>query len=203
MININKMKFFITVRRVVTLLVCAVALFSCKDTETYADRVDDEKEAIKSFIAGKNFAVTTSMPTDSLEWMDGNKKLFYKYETGVLEGLYYHQVEKGTGAEPQTNWKAYVRYKGYDMTGKLYYDCTAATNPDPLSFILLQNPTSNNNYGRGFQYAVRNLRVGGHCQVIIPFDLANGTLSTVTGGKRSDADEYKPMFYDIWLVALE
>ena len=58
-------------------------------------------------------------------------------------------------------------------------------------------------YGVGFQQAVKNLRVGGHCQVIIPFKLANNNLVTISGTRRSDASNYQPMFYDIWLVALE
>ena len=198
------MNCFKEVRKGLLILACALSLFSCKDSgKTYAEWLEDEEEDIESFIKGKNISVTTSMPTGSSEWMDGNKRLFYKYETGELDGLYYHQVEKGTGREPEINWRAYVRYKGYLLNGTLLYDCTSAVSPDPLSFVLVQNPSSGYSYGMAFQHAVRNLRVGGHCQIIVPFSLANGTLTTVTGGKRSDATEHKAMYYDIWLVGLE
>ncbi len=201
---IKKMNRFKEVKRGLLILACVLSLFSCKDSgKTYSDWLEEEEDAIESFIKGKNISVTTSLPTGTSEWMDGQKRLFYKYETGDLSGLYYHQVELGTGREPETNWRAYVRYKGYTLDGTLIYDCTSAVSPDPLSFTLVQKPSTGYSYGMAFQNAVRNLRVGGHCQIIIPFGLANGSLTTVKGGKRSDAEEHRPMYYDIWLVGLE
>lgn len=176
---------------------------SCKKSNTYADYVDDQKDEISSFLSKNKISVTGAMPEDSTEWKDGDNDVYYLYSSGKADGLYFHLCDKGYGdLEPQTNWTAYVRYKGYSLSGDLVYDCTAGVNPDPLSFVILSDAYGAS-YGRGFQQAVKNLRVGGHCKVIIPFSIGNSTLTTVTGGTRSDYENYQPMFYEIWLVGLE
>lgn len=180
-----------------------ISMFSCKKGNTYADHVEAEDDAIDEYVEKNNISIVGKMPEGDSEWMDGDQKVYYLYGSGRADGLYYHQVSLGDGdVKPQENWTAYVRYQGYTLSGELVYDCTASVSPDPLSFIVLSNATGAS-YGVGFQQAVKNLRVGGHCQVIIPFKLANNNLVTISGTKRSDASNYQPMFYDIWLVALE
>ncbi len=185
------------------LLLCPVWSVSCKKSNTYADYVEAEDDAIERFISRNDIAVTSTCPQDTVEWMDGNRELYYLYNSGKADGLYYHLVELGDGDQvPQEGWTAYVRYIGKTMSEEVVYDCTAAVNPDPLSFVI-QKDAYRKSYGRGFQQAVCNLRVGGHCKVIIPFSIGNHTLSTLSGGSRSDYENYQPMFYEIWLVGLE
>ena len=84
MIMIKKMNRFNEVKRGLLILACVLSLFSCKDSgKTYSEWLEEEEDAIEAFIKGKNISVTTSMPTGTSEWMDGQKRLFYKYESGV------------------------------------------------------------------------------------------------------------------------
>lgn len=183
-------------------LACCFAS-GCKKSNTYADYVEKEDDLIDGFISRQKIAVTGSMPESEEEWKDGDKDLYYLYSYGKSDGLYFHLCEKGDGDQtPQANWTAYVRYRGTSLDGTIVYDCTSTVNPDPLSFVI-QKDAHGHTYGRGFQEAVKNLRVGGHCKVIIPFSLANGKLTTVSGVLRSDYENYQPMFYEIWLVGLE
>lgn len=185
------------------LFLLPLLIFSCKKSDTYADYMEDEDEKIDSYISRENIAVTGTMPTSSTKWKDGDKDLYYLYGSGKSDGLYFHLIDAGSGdIVPETNWTAYVRYTGTTLDGDLVYDCTAARNPDPLSFVV-QDDAHGQAYGRGFQQAVRNLRVGGHCKVIIPFAIGNGMLPTISGGLRSDYSNYQPMVYEIWLVGLE
>lgn len=186
------------------LLLLFPVMFSCKKSDTYADYMENEDDKIASFISREDVAVTGSMPTSTSKWKsEDGKDLYYLYSTGKADGLYFHLIDQGTGdLVPQTNWTAYVRYKGTTLDGELIYDCTSSRNPDPLSFVI-QDDALGQIYGRGFQQAVRNLRVGGHCKVIIPFAIGNGLLTTISGGLRSDYSNYQPMVYEIWLVGLE
>lgn len=183
-------------------LLCVLP-FSCKDTETYADYVENEREEIATFITSNNIAVTDNKPEGTGKWKDGDRELYYNYTSGKADGLYYHQVELGSGdLVPQNNWTAYVRYIGYTLDGKEIYNCTARYSPDPQGFVLLNSP-SGTKFGVGFQQAVKNMRVGGHCKVIIPFDIGNSYNIAISGKKRSDFDNKQPMLYEIWLVGLE
>lgn len=198
----SKVKFNIS-KNILGIALLGLFISSCKDTETYADYVENEKEEIASFITTKNISVTENMPTGEGKWEDGGREVYYHYTSGKSDGLYYHQIELGDGdLVPQNNWTAYVRYIGYTLSGKEVYNCTAKYSPDPQGFVLLNSPYGSK-FGIGFQQAVKNLRVGGHCKVIIPFDLGNSYNITINGGKRSDLDNKQPMFYEIWLVGLE
>ncbi len=177
------------------------SFINCGDAKTYSDYVDDEDNAIENFIKSHNITVQGSMPeTDSI-WVDeSGNEIYYLYASGKSEGLYYHQIRKGDGETPKDNWTAYVRYAGYTLEGRMLYNCTAQYAPDPQNFKV--NP-SGSTFGVGFQQAIKNLRVGGKCKVIIPFSIGNESNVTITGVSMSDANEYRPMYYEIELVGLE
>lgn len=181
-----------------------VALTGCSKTKSYSDYLDDEDDAIEKFIKDHKIAVEGTMPASNDEWLTADgKEIYYLYASGKAEGLYFHQVSKGEGTiEPQKNWTAYVRYAGYTLQGNMRYNCTAQYSPDPQSFKITSD-ASNTTFGEGFQQAVKNLRVGGKCKVIIPFKIGNENNITITGGTISDAAEYQPMYYEIELVGLE
>lgn len=181
-------------------------LSSCGDTMTYSDHKDDEKEAIENFIKSKNIAVIGSMPETDDEWIDNDgREIYYYYSSGRSRGLYYHQIKKGEGdVIPQDGWTAYVRYAGYRMNGDMLYNCTAQYAPDPQSFKIQPRATDNElTFGTGFQQAVKNLRIGGKCKIIVPFEIGNSDNTTLKGVLTSDAGEYRPMYYEIELVGLE
>lgn len=177
------------------------SLIGCGDAKTYSDYVDDEDNAIENFIKSHNISVQGSMPEGDSTWLnESGKEIYYLYASGKSEGLYYHQVKKGDGEAPKENWTAYVRYAGYTLEGRMLYNCTAQYAPDPQS---LKITSSGSTFGVGFQQALKNLRVGGKCKVIIPFSIGNENNLTLTGVTMSDANEYRPMYYEIELVGLE
>lgn len=181
-----------------------VTFSGCGKTMTYSDHLDEEDNQIENFIKDHHITTVGTMPADSGDWVDSNgNEIYYLYASGKAEGLYYHQVKLGEGTTaPQKNWTAYVRYVGYTLTGTMRYNCTAQYSPDPQSFKITSD-ASGSTFGEGFQQAVKNLRVGGKCKVIIPFKIGNESNVTITGSTLSDAEEYRPMYYEIELVGLE
>ena len=202
MVSTNRLK-----KTFITLSAALLAtLSSCGDTVTYSDHKEDEKDAIESFIKSKHISVAGSMPETDDEWVnEKGEEIYFHYTSGRSRGLYYHQVKKGEGEMiPQDDWTAYVRYVGYQMNGDMLYNCTAQYSPDPQSFKIQPRATENElTFGTGFQQAVKNLRVGGKCKIIIPFEIGNGSNVTIKGVASSDVDEYRPMYYEIELVGLE
>ncbi len=184
--------------------VFVASLMGCGDTMTYSDYQEEEDEAIEKFINDRHISVVGEMPGSDGEWLNGEgKEIYCLYASGKAKGLYYHQVKKGDGdIIPQNDWTAYVRYVGYGMNGNMIYNCTSQYAPDPQCFKLSSN-ASDATFGVGFQQAVKNLRVGGKCKVIIPFDIGNSDNVTIKGYTTSDVGEYRTMYYEIELVGLE
>ncbi|MBO4806128.1 MAG: DUF4827 family protein [Paludibacteraceae bacterium] len=186
------------------LYVCALLLLlmgasSCSRTKSYADYVNEENSAISSYLKKENIEVVNTMPTGDDEWFSSDGRPVYFKDS---YGMYYHQIAKGEGTmKPQTGYTAYVRYVGTDLDGQVYYSCTSKTSADPVSFTL--SSSSGSIYGVGFQNAVRLMRAGGNCRVIIPFSVGNGTNQMLSGLSSSDMGDYRPMVYDIWLVNVE
>lgn len=200
MTPINHLKFaFVSLSTAIL-----TTLSGCGDTITYADYQEEEEEAIEKFISAKHISVVGSMPETDGEWLNNSgNEIYYLYASGKTKGLYYHQIKKGEGdVLPQNNWTAYVRYVGYDMKGNMIYNCTSQYAPDPQSFKI-KTDASGLTFGPGFQQAVKNLRVGGKCKVIIPFDIGNSDNITIKGHATSDENEYRTMYYEIELVGLE
>lgn len=183
-------------------LMGALLLNSCKKSNTYADYKEAEDEAIDSYISKNHIKVTSVEPQSDEEWMENGQEVFCHYTSSKAEGLYFHLCERGDGLTPEVNWTAFVRYTGTSMKGKEFYNCTSSYSPDPKSFIV-RSDAAGESYGRGFQEAVKKLKVGGHCKVIIPFTIGNSTLTMTTGGSFSDKSNYQPMAYEIWLVGVE
>ena len=80
-----ELKFF---SKIVGVALLGLLPLSCKDTETYADYVESEKEEIATFITSNNIAVTEKMPEGTGQWKDGDRELYYNYTSGKADGLY-------------------------------------------------------------------------------------------------------------------
>lgn len=187
----------------IKLYVCAIMMLlvsaSCSRTKSYADYVEEENSAISSYLKKEDVVVVNTIPLGDGEWLTADGRPIYFKDS---YGMYFHQVRKGDGTmQPQTGYKAYVRYIGTDLYGKVYYNCTSQTSADPTSFTI--SSRSGSVYGVGFQNAVRMMRSGGNCKVIIPFAIGNGTNTMLSGISTSDASDYRPMVYDITLVNVE
>lgn len=183
------------------LLAVASLLCSCDKNKTYAEYLEDEKEAISEYISSNKIKVTGEVPEGDGEWLteEGNP-IYYRSESG----LYYHQVEKGDGElKPESGYTVYFRFVGRNLFGTTVYDCTERYTANPQSLVLSNASSFSSSYRAGFHEALRNMRAGGHCKTIIPFKIGNETLTTVNGTLQSDATDYIPMTYEIWLLRVE
>ena len=182
-------------------LLSIVSIASCSKTKTYADYLKEERESISSYINANDIHVQNSRPEEPSEWKtaDGKDDVYYYSSSG----LYYHQIELGGGlVDPVVGYTAYVRYIGTTLSGTVMYDCTSKIDPDPQSFEIVSNPNGKR-FGIGFQEAVKYMRAGGHCKIILPFNIGNGSNLTLAGTVLSDAANYTPMLYEIWLIRVE
>lgn len=188
----------------ITFVACVAAMLfaSCKHDKTYAEYLEDEHDAIAKYMKENNIKVVNTMPDSTSEWLtEEGYPVYYKFS----DGLYFHLVDKGdtTTLAPKTGNMVFVRYKGVNMRGGVYYDCSSSVSANPQSFRILNNPTSDNMFGEGFQKAVRSLYAGGHCKTIIPFKIGNGMNQNIYGQTLSDRSLYRTMAYEIWLTRVE
>ena len=178
-----------------------LTIASCSKTKTYADYLKEERENIEKYISANNISVQNSKPEGTGKWQTADGRDIYYLSSWT--GAYYHQIERGDGPqEPEVGYTVYVRYTGKDLFGAEMYDYTLKSSPDPDSFEISSSP-GGKRFGTGFQEAVRNMRAGGHCKVIIPFNAGNGSNWTVSGTAVSDTYNYTPMVYEIWLMRVE
>lgn len=180
----------------------ALAFSSCKDGETYAEHLEDEKDAISSYLKTNKISVVKTSPDSTTEWLTEEGNLVY-YQ--FSDGLYFHLIEKGdtTTLAPKVGNMVFMRYIGKDMNSDVIYDCSVARTANPECVRLISSPTSDVTFGEGFQKAVRCLYAGGHCKIIVPFKIGNGFNNTVYGTTESDAEKYRPMEYEIWVTRIE
>ena len=173
---------------------------SCSKTKTYADYLKEERRGISSYIAANNIDVQYLKPEGTSEWKtDDEKDIYFRSPSS----LYYHQIAQGDGSvAPVAGYTAFVRYRGTTLSGTVVYDCTAGISSDPQSFEISANPNGKR-FGAGFQEAVKYMRAGGHCKIIAPFNIGNGSNQTLSGTFFSDAANYTPMLYEIWLIRVE
>lgn len=182
-------------------LLSIVSIASCSKTKTYADYLKEERKNISNYINAESIDIQNSKPEGSSEWKtaDGKNDVYYHSSSG----LYYHQIDRGGGlVDPVVGYTVYIRYIGTTLSGTVMYDCTSKIEPDPQSFEIASNPNGRT-FGVGFQEAVKYMRSGGHCKIILPFNIGNGSNLTLTGTVFSDAANYTPMLYEIWLIRVE
>ena len=178
-----------------------LGVVSCNKTKTYAAYLKEERKKISDYIDYNQIDVWNTKPDATLnEWKNEKGNDIY-FRTS--SGLYYHQIDSGTGELANDYKGAYVRYRGTDLSGILIYDCTGNSSPNP-QFVNLISGTSNRIFGSGFQEAVKKMREGGHCKIIIPFAIGNGpNLPIGSTTPLSDSESYTPMLYEIWLIKVE
>lgn len=180
----------------------AFSFSSCNRDETYADHLDDEKDAISNFLTQNKVLTVDFMPQQTTEWLtkDGNP-IYYHFS----DGLYFHLIDKGdtTTLAPKVGNTVFLRYVGKNLKGNVVYDWSEEASITPTSMRILSSPNASSTYGVGFQKAVRCLYAGGHCTCIIPFKIGNGYNNNIYGGVSSDESDYRPMFYEIWVTRIE
>lgn len=117
-----------------SMMVSGYVCTSCDDTETYAELLDAEKTAIKSYIKKNNIIVLSTFPKDSI----------FKDNEYFLddEGLYIHIDSLGSKRKVQTGETVLL---WFDKHGPMPTDTSVACNytyPKPDEFVYMGSYTS-------------------------------------------------------------
>lgn len=88
--------------------------------------------------------------------------------TRTPEGLYYADLEVGTGMEAQPGLRVTLHYNGWLPDGTLFESSLEAN--DPVVFVLGEEQVI-----RGWELGVPGMKVGGQRVMVVPPDLAYGS----------------------------
>ena len=130
-------------------------------------------------------------PSKKYERQEKDKIDTYLKENSDLDfvkqpsGLYYLEVEAGTGLSPFPGDSAYVNYIGKFLDGTVFD--SNVTQGMLYGFIVGQNIV-------GFDEGVTKMKEGGKSTLLIPSSLGYGTFGTYT------IPGYTPLLFDIELV---
>ncbi len=106
-------------------------------------------------------------------------------------GLYYIEIEKGTGASPEAGQRLSVNYTGTLISGKVF-DSTNFRNK-PFEFGYGRNEVID-----GWEEALSYMKVGGKAKLIIPSYLAYGEE-----GYKDIISPYSTLIFDIELLEIK
>ena len=145
------------------IVVLAFLVFSCNPSKQYEDR---EKSQIQDYLSS-------------------NSSLNFVLEHS---GLYYLEVQAGTGRAPVTHDTVSVKYTLKLLDGTIVY-----TNVG-ISDILIF-PFGENYMLPGFEEGIGYMKQGGKSLLLLPSNLAYGTT-----GNNYTIPGYTPLLFDIELV---
>ena len=118
------------------------------------------------------------------EYLSDNPDLNF---TRTASGLYYLELLAGTGIMPADGDSAFIKYTGKFLDGSIF-DGTSTT---PYGFVVGYNIP-------GFDEGVTMMKEGGKSMLLIPSELAYGTMGaypTISG--------YTPLLFDVELVMVK
>ena len=148
-----------------SMMVSGYVCTSCDDTETYAELLDAEKAAIKSYIKKYNIVVLSTFPKDSI----------FKENEYYLDaqGLYIHIDSLGSKRKVQTGETVLLWFEKRGPLPK--YDSIAAcnyTSPKPDEFVYMGSYTSTR---YAWYRPLKWVGNGGKVKVIAPHAAGNTT----------------------------
>lgn len=111
-----------------SLLACCLAFQSCDHTRTYAEMLDDEKDAIRDFITDNGINVISQ---SEFYANDSTTDTLQNEYVQLASGVYMQIVDKGSKNPADTvirNDAVLVRFMEYDIMGK---DTTLSNIDDP------------------------------------------------------------------------
>lgn len=88
----------------------------------------------------------------------------------TASGLYYIELEVGTGAQPQVGDTVEVYYEGFYLSGSLF---DTNMDSDPLRFVIGAMTVI-----EGFEEGVTYMKEGGEAMLIVPSSLAYGPVGS-------------------------
>ncbi|KAA6351474.1 hypothetical protein EZS27_000553 [termite gut metagenome] len=196
-----------------TVLLCGGALFqACEDTETYAELLETERNAIDKFVKENNIKTISQeeFEKDTITNVEENEYVAFS------NGVYLQIVDRGNGEKPKDRNEILIRFIEYDI---FLGDTTQASNvlnpyyeslnlyPDAFYYTV----TSSSSYGQfvigeragigfnmyntyestavpsGWIIPLSYIKSGAHVKLIVPSKLGHFT-----------AQQYVyPYFYDI------
>lgn len=153
-----------------------VAISSCSKTETYADKLKNEKKVLKRFMSENNIQLIYDYPTNR---SFKENEFFVDPKTGT----YFNVVDSGNGERFKTNDLVYMRYRG----GRILPDTIKDTNDgngvglQPITFTYGVTTTYVNSqdydHGKFMSPAVAAplayVGEGAIVKIIIPFNLGS------------------------------
>ncbi|MEA4839542.1 MAG: DUF4827 family protein [Bacteroidales bacterium] len=152
--------------------ILAGALYSCSDSETYAEQLAAEKASISAFIKSRGYRVTSTVPP-VVPWPDS---VFYKTKSG----LYIHVIDTGTyfiDTIPK-NRPICVRFLETNMDGDTTYsNMYSSIPPEGINY---NNVCSATTYGDCLAWHEALTYVGnnGHVLIIAPANLGMSHYSS-------------------------
>lgn len=148
----------------------ASVAYSCSDSKSYADRLNDENKNVNAFLA--NHRVINQIPDDSV-FLTGEDAPFYRMDE---EGNVYMQViNVGDGEKPDYDDMVYFRYMRYDLSNYAKADSLPAGigNANDMDYEARwfrfnnYSLTSSSQYGAGIQVPMNFLGMNSEVNLII------------------------------------
>jgi len=121
------------------------------------------------------------------KYLSDNSNLAFELKPS---GLYYYDVQEGTGIMPAQSDTVYLFYTGKFLDGTVF-DSNVA-NKDTL--IL---PIGEGWLIQGFDEGIQYMKVGGKAMLLIPSDLAYGSVG------RGPIGGYTPLLFDVELLKVK
>ncbi|MCM1354823.1 MAG: DUF4827 domain-containing protein [Staphylococcus sp.] len=137
----------------------ALTLTSCEDSKSYAERLQDENQAVNKYLV--NYRVVDHIPADSV-FEVGENAPYYCIDDDA--NVYMQVIDAGDKEKPEKNDRVYFRYTRYNL---FYYVVggdnseLGVGNADNMSssstFFLFDNTTveESTQYGTGIQLPMR------------------------------------------------
>lgn len=173
---------------------------SCDDSKTYAEKLNDEKKAIKKFIAFDNISPIVvdeeelEAYTDQASFDEASNKHFklgqwYKFQDGSYNELYMRINDFGDTSDMFENRDAIViRYsKTYNLLNFEDWDSSSINNLAPNAYWLIPYWSVNysGDYGVGVALPIRFLGKNANVSLIVPSKL----------GTSDDISNVVPYYY--------
>jgi FKBP-type peptidyl-prolyl cis-trans isomerase len=121
------------------------------------------------------------------KYLSDNSELAFELKPS---GLYYYDVQVGTGIMPAISDTVYLFYTGKFVDGTVF-DSNVATKD---TLIL---PIGEGWLIPGFDEGIQYMKVGGKAMLLIPSDLAYGTVG------RGPIPGYTPLLFDVELLKVK
>lgn len=151
-----------------------IAFASCKNGETYADKLKNERKNISRFINEKNIVVLSKYPASGVFKEN-------EYFRDPLTGVYIHVIDSGNGKRADVNKRSEVSVRFLDgifLPSDTIAGNQTANSAQPISFTYGITATYSNNNQNSYDYftlspgitvPLQYVGEGARVNLIVPF----------------------------------